>query len=626
MVNRRLLRGSATGTVAILVALASGVAGATVSVAGDEGLTIESAEVANFPEIELTVGVSGGLEALEASGDEFTLLENGKSLPFDLLPIENAQDLNVVIVFDRSGSMGNDPMQAAKDAALAFSNALPPEVSIGLVSFSTEAIVDVPISQDRIALTSAINRLDSDGRTSLYDGLILASSLFEATAERKVLVVLSDGGDNDSTATLEAAVQAVAGLSVEMIELATPESNRQALDLLAAPLPVRSTEDPAQLQALYESVAQKLVGRLTVRYDSVAEPGSVIRIELTLGSGDRARTAVIEVTAPEAPTTLPAIVTVEPTQDSGLSAGQIASFVLICGGILIAAYFATDRRLRLARQRLIPQGTNARMEKKERDPLRGVKQWIETSERQQKLISDIHTLGLKRDPGSVIVSVLGVAIFLGLLFTLIQGLLLGLVVAFLVLMVAWSRLNSKVTKRKEEFVAQLPETLGTMSSMLRTGYGLTQAIGAVAEESLEPTKSLLNRVILEVGTGRDLIEALRAMGSQLDSIDFDWVIAGIEISRETGGDLAKTLDTVADTIRERDKLRGQIRALTAEGRFSSYIMLALPPGVGIMSYLINPEFYSIFTEQVGVIMLSITGFLMVAGYFWMKSMISKVSL
>ncbi|MFM8484634.1 MAG: type II secretion system F family protein [Actinomycetota bacterium] len=623
--NRRKLLGSTAGTLAVLVGLMSGVAASTVSVAGDPGLTIEDVDVEDFPQIELTVGVSGGLEALEAGGEEFTLLENGKSLPFELLPLENAQDLNVVIVFDRSGSMGNDPMQAAKDAALAFVNALPPEVGIGLVSFSTDATVELPISQDRTALTSAIEVLDSDGRTSLYDGVILASSLFEPTAKRKVLVVLSDGGDNDSAATLEAAVQAVAGLSVEMIELATPESNRAALDLLAAPLPVRSTADPAQLQALYESVAQKLTGRLTVRYDSVAEFGSLIAIQLTLGSGDRVRTASVEVDAPVAPTTLPAIVRVEQTDVGGLSAAQIMSFLLICGGILLATYFATDKRLRLARQRLIPQGTKARMEKK-RDPLGSVKQWIETSERQQKLISDIDTLGLNREPGSVIVSVLAAAVFMGLLFTLVGNLVVGLVVAFMVLMAARARLNSKVARRKADFIAQLPETLGTMSSMLRTGYGLTQALGAVAEESMEPTKSLLNRVILEVGTGRDLIESLRAMASQLDSIDFDWVIAGIEISRETGGDLAKTMDTVADTIRERDKLRGQIRALTAEGRFSSYIMLALPPGVGLMSYIINPEFYSIFTEQVGVIMLGITGFLMVAGYFWMQSMISKVSL
>ena len=629
--TRHRVAGAFAATLIALIGLVPGdIGSAATSPSGsgttDGDLTIEGAEVTNFPEIVMTVGVAGGLEALEASGDDFTLFENGKSLPFDLLPIDNSRDLNVVIVFDRSGSMGNEPMQAAKNAALAFIGALPPEVSIGLVSFSTDARVDVPISQDRSALTSAISLLDSDGNTSLYDGVILASTLFEPTAQRKVLVVLSDGGDNDSVATLDAAVQAVSGLSVEMIELATPESNRQALDLLAFPLPVRSTEDPAQLQALYESVAQKLVGRLSVRYTSVAEPGSVIRIELNLGSGDGLRKASVEVTAPVAPTTLPAITTVEQSGNDDSMAGRILSFTLICGGLLIAAYFATDRRLRLTRERLIPQGTQARMEKKKRDPLQGVKQWIETSERQKRLVSDIDTLGLKRDPGSVIVLVISLAIFLGLFVALLVNPLLGLVTAFFVLMLARFQLSSKVVARRTDFVAQLPETLGTLSSMLRTGYGLPQALGAVADESVEPTKSLLNRVIFEVSTGRDIIESLRALGSQLDSIDFDWVIAGIEISRETGGDLAKTLDTVAETIRERDKLRGQIRSLTAEGRFSTYIMLGLPPGVGLMSYIINPEFYSVFSESIGVLMLGATGVLMAIGYIWMRRIIAKVTL
>lgn len=629
--NRKRLRGALIATLAIFIGSGSGVAGSTavtpdVSASGDDSLSIENAEATNFPEIVMTVGVAGGLEALEASGDDFTLLENGKSLPFELLPIDNSQDLNVVIVFDRSGSMGNEPMQAAKNAALAFIAALPPEVGIGLVSFSSDAVVDLPISQDRAALNLAINALNSDGNTSLYDGVILASTLFEPIAQRKVLVVLSDGGDNDSAATLDAAVQAVSGLSVEMIELATPESNRQALDQLALPLPVRSTEDPAQLQALYESVARKLVGRLSVRYTSVAEPGSVIRIELKLGSGDRLRTAVVEVTAPVAPTTLPEIVVVKQTEKDDSTVGRILSFILICGGLLIAAYFAADRRVRLTRERLIPQGTLARMEKKKRDPLEGVKHRIENSERQKRLISDIDTLGLKRDPASMIIQYFAVAIFLGLVVALLVNPLLGLVTAFLVLVLVRFRLSSKVLARKNDFIAQLPETLGTLSSMLRTGYGLSQALGAVADESVEPTKSLLNRVIFEVSTGRDIIESLRALGSQLDSIDFDWVIAGMEISRETGGDLAKTLDTVAGTIRERDKLRGQIRALTAEGRFSTYIMLGLPPGVGLMSYIINPEFYSVFSETIGVLMLAATGVLMTIGYVWMRRMIAKVTL
>lgn len=630
--NRSVLcRAAAVASlIALLISPASTAALVPVEVTG--GISIEGVDTSGFPTVILTVGVAGGLVALQASGEEFQVIENGVSRPFEVVPVENVDDLNVVIVFDRSGSMSNDPLRAAKDAALAFIDALPAEVDIGLVSFSTDATVDVPITQDRAALKSAVEILDSDGRTSLYDAVILATSLFDPAVERKVLVVLSDGGDNDSVATLDEAVVSVQGLLVEMIELATKESNRAALDQLAAPRLVRSTADPAQLEALYRSVAQSLVGRVGLRYESLVPAGSGMSLSVLLGD-DTGRSATTEFTAPVPPTTAPPttlprveIVEPEPDVDGGSSVAQIVSFLLIFSGLMTSAYFVTNRRLKPTRERLIPKGQRARGQSRTIGVFDGIKNWIETNERNRELVSDIATLGLKRRPGSVVLSTFAVAAGAGFIFTLMANIILGLLVVLAVLLIARSRLKSKVMARKDDFIAQLPETLSTLSSMLRTGYGLIQALNAVADEATEPTKSWLNRVIVEVSTGRDLIEALRSLATELNSIDFDWVIAGIEISRETGGDLAKTMDTVAETIRERDKLRGQIKALTAEGRISAYVMLALPPAVGAFSFVVNPDYAGVFLEPVGIVMLSVTGCLMTLGYFWMKGMISKVKL
>lgn len=630
MRKAHFLRTSALAVVALLSANATaGSAAVPAEVTG--GIVIEGVDTSAFPTVTLTVGVAGGLAALEASGEKFEVLENGVSRPFEVVPVDNTDDLNVVIVFDRSGSMSNDPLRAAKDAALAFIDALPPEVDIGLVSFSTDATVDVPITQDRNALKSAVEVLDSDGNTSLYDAVILATTLFDPGVSRKVLVVLSDGGDNDSVATLDEAVASVQGLTVEMIELATEESNRAALDQLAAPLPVRSTADPAQLEALYTSVAQRLVGRVGLRYQSLVVPGSGASITVMLG-GEMGRAASNEFTAPipqttAPPTTLPAVDIVQPdAAEESTTTARVISFILICGGFLVSAYYATDRRIRASRQRLIPKGTVARGRIKTKDIFSGLKNWLETNERHQKLVADIAILGSERTAGSLILTTVGIAVFMGLVGTAIQGPLLGLILALGVLLFARARLNSRIASRRTDFISQLPETLSTLSSMLRTGYGLLQALNAVAEESTEPTKSWLGRVILEVSTGRDLIEALRSLAVQIDSIDFDWVIAGIEISRDTGGDLAKTLDTVAETIRDRDKLRGQVKALTAEGRISAYVMLALPPGVGFLSYVINPDFSGVLLEPIGLVLLGVVAVLMVFGYVWMRGMIAKVTL
>ena len=164
-----------------------------------------------------------------------------------------------------------------------------------------------------------------------------------------------------------------------------------------------------------------------------------------------------------------------------------------------------------------------------------------------------------------------------------------------------------------------------LGSMLRSGYGLVQALDTVANEADEPTHSLLGQVMLEVRTGRDLIESLRALAAQIDSLDFDWVVAGIEISHDVGSDLAATLDTVSETVRERENLRGQISALTAEGRLSAYVMLALPPIVGLMSFMVNPDFARVLFEGIGFLLLAFTGFLMLIGFTWMRSIIAKVS-
>lgn len=608
---------------------------ATAPTESGAGLTIESIDISAYPQVKVLVAVDGGLAAQEQAGNQFAITENGETREFTLEEIQRAGDLQVVIVFDRSGSMGLLPMTLAKRAAQAFIAALPAEVPVGLVSFSSDETVDVPVTTDREALSTAVNALNSDGRTSLYDAVKLAASQMDPAVKRRVLVVLSDGGDNNSTATLDEAVGAVQGLRVEMIELATKESNRDALLQLSAPLPIRSTDDPAKLEALYQSVAQSLIGRVQITFTSTAEPGSTATVGVTLGNGTELRTAESTFTVPVPATTTstttsttaaPVIDVSSPPSNDGLSATKVLAASLIFLGLLTASLSLRRPKFTLARERLIPKGRGRLKAASKKDPLAGLKSMLERSDSQQKLLSDIATLGLESSPASIVVNILGLAAFLGVLGALLVNLLVGLVLALLVLVISRAVLNNKVRSRREAFIAQLPETLQMLSSMLRTGYGLQQALDAVASEAIEPTRSWLTQILIEVRTGRDLVDALRSLAIQMDSIDFDWVVAGIEISRETGGDLALTMDTVAATIRERDKLRGQIRALTAEGRMSAYVMLALPPGVGILSYSLNPDLASILREPIGVAMLSVTAVLMTCGYFWMRRMIAKVTL
>ncbi len=135
----------------------------------------------------------------------------------------------------------------------------------------------------------------------------------------------------------------------------------------------------------------------------------------------------------------------------------------------------------------------------------------------------------------------------------------------------------------------MPDTLQLLTSTLRSGYGLLQALDSVAQEAAEPARTEFRRVLLEIRVGRDLSAALRALSDRMRSQDFAWVVGAIEINREIGGDLAAVLDSTAETIRERQRVHRQVRALTAEGRLSGYILTALPVVVALAMRVHQPE-------------------------------------
>ena len=250
---------------------------------------------------------------------------------------------------------------------------------------------------------------------------------------------------------------------------------------------------------------------------------------------------------------------------------------------------------------------------------------LESSPRMESLEQLLDAAGSKRTASSTIVLAFTFALVGAVLISPVAFPIGSLCVLVIVPLAVRFRLNSRVRARRSAFIEQLPNTLQMLSSMLRSGYGLLQSFAAIAEEAEEPTREWFDRVMAESRAGRDLAAALRVLADDVQSADFDWVVSAVEISREVGGDLASTFDTLAETVRERDQLRGQVKALTAEGRLSAYLMLALPPVVVVMSFLVNPEFSKILFHGIGLILLSLAAMLMVIGFFWMRRIISKVA-
>ncbi|MEY4873909.1 MAG: hypothetical protein RJB41_611 [Actinomycetota bacterium] len=619
-----LISATTFGMITFKDSATNAVAKAPSSTASPEtGFAVEEVNIKDFPTVRINLSVSGGLKSILANGGSFSITENGQSRPTTATNILISNGLDIILVIDRSGSMAEDAMNETKKAAIGFITSMPPEVSIGLVSFGSNVTLDVELTGDRDRLSAAISTIKAEGRTALNDAVVFASTQFASTTKRRVIVLLSDGGDSASSATLEEAVAATSGIRVEIIEIKTSDTNRDALDQLAAPQIVRSTPNPAELDELYASVAQSLVDRVEIVYTSNAQGGDTVDLDIRLVGTDQTRETAVSFVA--APISTPPATNNSENLSQGFPWIFLLSILLVFGGLallMISVLIPPDRSMR---QRLYPSNDPILSRSRTEDVATAIERRLQNTGRYKRLVADIETSGIDRKASVFVLNTLLIttaSVVAGFAFIGIMGVLIAM---FLVPFGSLNSLKRKIKRRRTQFIDQLPETLQMLGSMLRSGYGLIQALDTVAKEAEEPTHSLLGQVMLEVRTGRDLVESLRELAAQFDSLDVDWVVAGIEISRDVGSDLATTLDTIADTVRERENLRGQISSLTAEGRLSAYVMLVLPPIVGVMSFVVNPEFAGVLFAGIGLVLLAATGFLMLIGFVWMRSIIAKVS-
>lgn len=150
--------------------------------------------------------------------------------------------------------------------------------------------------------------------------------------------------------------------------------------------------------------------------------------------------------------------------------------------------------------------------------------------------------------------------------------------------------NNKMNKRLKDFENQLTDLLGLWVNSLRSGYSVLQALEAIGRESPPPTSTEIKRVVQEVQLGIPMEDALDHLLQRLPSADLDLVVTAVNIQREVGGNLAEILEVIGHTIRERIKIKGEIRVLTAQGRITGYLISFLPIGLGLFLWLINRQY------------------------------------
>lgn len=165
-------------------------------------------------------------------------------------------------------------------------------------------------------------------------------------------------------------------------------------------------------------------------------------------------------------------------------------------------------------------------------------------------------------------------------------------------------LKRKKASRLHKMESQLVELLQMLSSGLRAGFGLLQALEAAGEQTPAPLQVEIRRTLRDTAMGASVEQALNSLNERVGSPDFDIVITAILIQRSVGGNLAEILDNVAHTMRERERIRGEIRTLTSQQRMTGYVIGGIPIGLLLIFMAISPEFTSLlFTDKLGRMML-----------------------
>jgi len=313
-------------------------------------------------------------------------------------------------------------------------------------------------------------------------------------------------------------------------------------------------------------------------------------------------------------------------------------FLLVAGAI-VGAYFGVTqlpgilaaRRLdqRLREVSVAPvwtDGDNADGSIVKRDsagPLPGVDKMISRTSAGSWLARLIAQSGVKTTPSTIVLASLVAAAAMGLFAQMfIRQPFAPLAAALLGGFAPFGWLLRKRSVRLRRFEEMFPEALDLLSRAIRAGHAFQTAMGMVAEELGDPVGPEFKKAFDQQNFGLPLRDALNELSDRVSILDVRFFVTAVLIQRETGGNLAEILDNLAHVVRERFKIRRQIRVHTAHGRFTGWVLLGLPAALAVALSVINPDHMQLlFSDRMGQMMIAGAIVMQTIGYFWIRQVI-----
>jgi tight adherence protein B len=532
---------------------------------------------------------------------------------------------------------------------------LPPGTRVGLVSAGRTAELQLPLTSSTARLEGALSRLVAEQGSALIDGVNRAGQLFSnEPSPVRTVVVFAGRPDDASTETVASATAGLVQSGSQLVVVArnaVPDrlstiieqsgghglvvGSARSVDGESGSVDTSSTLLAAAMGDAVALARERTIVSFAPA-DPEAEPANV-----TVAIGERSTTfSYPEGVLTRNPLQLAPYQTPEPGRlaffgssiflylSIALAFLGIAMAVWSLGSMFIKGEESLDRLLaRYAEGEELPEEQVQELMVQTAMIQRAV-EFTESFAERRGFLSRIEEMLERADipirAGEAIFFLVGFALAISGLVTVVSGsVFAGMLLGIIAGVVGFVVIGMMAKRRLKRFEAQLPDALQLLAGTLRAGYSLPQGIDAVSKEIADPMGAELRRAMTEAQLGRELDDALGAVAERLGSDDFGWAVMAIGIQREVGGNLNELLMTVAETMVQRERLTREVAALTAEGRVSALILSMMPPGLGLVLWIMNPDYVEIlFTRTLGLILLGLALVSGLIGLLWMKKVIT----
>jgi tight adherence protein B len=568
--------------------------------AADSGAGVQVVEAGSalFPNRGYVLTLPGKPKSSLTAAD-VKLTENGSLVKnLAVLSSASAQGIGTVLMIDSSNSMRGS-IKSAVAAARAFASRNPGQ-PLSVVFFNARPTVALPLTTDRKKVQAVLSTPPklAEG-THINDALAAAVAQVRGSALGAArIVLLSDGDDVGSTTSLDSALAQLDAQKIRVftVGIESPDFTSTDLERIAAETggAYAAASSPGALTAIYDKLGFQLGNEYLLQYRSSVPPDKKVAVGVTVAGFEPVS---FSYTSPSTGTTAP----YQPAfKDKFFKSWAliplVVIFVLALGVFTLRSLWSlrSNRALvaRLGEFVTLPAEEQAAERRKEVDLLLA----SVGQERQRKrsfrwldgFSEDVDVAQIGRDPSTLlwtsvivglVVGVVGAALISPLWIILIAGPPVALNIY----------VRGKARRTRNEFGEQLPENLDVLASALRAGHSLANAMAVVADEAPEPSKREFRRVVTDEQLGISLDEALEVTAKRMQSVDMDQVAVLALVQREAGGNTAEVLDQVIANIRARMDLRRMVKVLTAQGKFSSWVVAAVPVGLFAFIALINPQ-------------------------------------